>query len=106
MKNGKQCIIIQRSFLLIVQKAYKYDAVGNVIKELDALGYESGSGTNADSKINNGYDTEYTYNLANKVIKVLDPVTKQKNLNFTKQYAYDALGRIVSEGNGCVKLFL
>ncbi|SHJ99141.1 YD repeat-containing protein [Clostridium amylolyticum] len=84
----------------VVFKAYKYDGKGNIIKELDALGYESGTGTIADDKINSGFGTEYTYNLANKLITKLDPVSKEKNLQYTTKFDYDALGRKISEING------
>ena len=89
----------------IVQKAYKYDSSGNLIKELDSLGYEAASDkTGVAARINTGYGTEYTYNLANKVITVLDPVSKERGLAYTTKYGYDALGRRVTEidANGVV----
>ena len=89
----------------IVQKAYKYDANGNVIKELDALGFEAATDkTSIDTQINTGYGTEYTYNLANKLETVLDAETKARSLSFTTKYSYDALGRTITEtaANGAV----
>ena len=89
----------------IVQKAYKYDSSGNLIKELDSLGYEAASDkTGVAASINTGYGTEYTYNLANKVITVLDPVSKERGLAYTTKYVYDAVGRRVTEtdANGVV----
>ena len=83
----------------IIQNAYKYNKLGFVIKELDALGYEAGTGTNVDSKINTGYGTETTYNLAGYVETVKDPVTKERSLSYTMKYTYDALGRKTSETN-------
>ena len=83
--------------ITLVSSAYKYDAKGNVIKELDALGYANGIGTTVDAKINSGYGTEYTYNLADKVVTVLDAVSKERSLSFTKKYTYDALGRVTTE---------
>lgn len=83
----------------VVTKAYKYDESGNVIKELDALGYESGSGTSPDEKINNGYGIEYIYNLNKNLTSKLDPVSKEKGLQFSTKYQYDALGRKYSETN-------
>ena len=84
----------------ILQKAYKYDANGNVIKELDALGYEAATDkTGIDTKINTGYGTEYTYNLANKQDTVLYAETKAKGFTSTIEYSYDALGRTISELN-------
>ena len=89
----------------IVQSACKYDSSGNLIKELDSLGYEAASDkTGAAARINTGYGTEYTYNLANKVIAVLDPVSKERGLAYTTKYGYDALGRRITEidANGVV----
>ena len=82
-----------------VEKAYKYDNGGNVSKELDALGYEAGTGTTVDQKINTGYGKEYTYNLAGKLITMLDPVSKERGLNYTTLYDYDPSGRKISETN-------
>jgi YD repeat-containing protein len=83
----------------LIQKAYKYDNNGNVIKELDGLGYEAGTGSDADTKINTGYGTTYTYNLANKVVTILDPVSNERSLSYSTKYSYDALGRKTSETN-------
>ncbi|WP_148134550.1 RHS repeat-associated core domain-containing protein [Candidatus Formimonas warabiya] len=80
-----------------VAKAYKYDANGNNVKELDALGYEAGTGTAAEDKINSGYGTEYTYNLDGKLLTVLDPENKDRALAYTTKYEYDGLGRKTKE---------
>ncbi|MCX7920801.1 MAG: S8 family serine peptidase [Clostridia bacterium] len=84
----------------IVSKAYKYDVNGNVIKELDGVGYESGTGTTEDGKISSGYGTEYRYNLANQLVSKLDPVSKDRKLAFTEKYDYDGAGRKISETDG------
>ncbi|TYQ15992.1 UNVERIFIED_CONTAM: RHS repeat-associated protein [Acetivibrio alkalicellulosi] len=76
-----------------VQKAYKYDINGNLVKELDALGYATGNGNSVDQKIENGYGTEYTYTLNNLVETVLDPESKLKGLEYSVKYKYDSLGR-------------
>ncbi|MGE5472860.1 MAG: S8 family serine peptidase [Ignavibacteriales bacterium] len=81
-----------------VAEAFKYDQKGNVTKELDALGYLVGTGT-TDEKIDTGYGTEYTYNLAGKVTKTRDPVTKERNLAYTDLNTYDVLGRIKTKRN-------
>ena len=84
----------------IVQEAYKYDNNGNPVKVLDGLGFEAATDkTGIDTQINTGYGTEYTYNLANKPITVLDPVSKERRLSFTTKYSYDALGHKTSETN-------
>ena len=69
----------------IVEAAYEYDLSGNIKKEQDALGYE------------NGYWTEYWYNLANEVTEVLDPESGAKGLEYSEKYSYDTQGRKVSE---------
>ncbi|MEN6312661.1 MAG: S8 family serine peptidase [Clostridiaceae bacterium] len=86
-------------WVTITSKAYQYDNSGNVVKELDALGYDSGSGASVDEKISTGYGTIYTYNLAGKLSTVTDPVSKERALSFTAKYEYDGLGRKVSEIN-------
>ena len=83
----------------IYTKAYKYDNSGNVIKELDAVGYDSGTGTTLDAKINSGYGTEYTYNLANLLVTQIDPVAKKRELSFSLKNEYDAMGRKISQTN-------
>jgi len=90
-----------------VYKAYKYDANGNVVKELDSLGYAAGTGSTVDAKIDSGYGAEYTYNYANLTITLLDPVAKSRSLTFSAKYAYDALGRVISEtgANNAIKLY-
>ena len=84
----------------IVQEAYKYDNNGNPVKALDGLGFEAATDkTGLDAQINTGYGTDYTYNLANKPVTVLDPVSKERGLSYTTQNTYDALGRKTSETN-------
>jgi RHS repeat-associated protein len=82
----------------VVTKAYKYDLSGNVIKELNALGYQSGSG-DVDGKISSGYGTEFKYNLANKVTEMLDPDSKDRGLKYSVAYQYIQPENIVSEVN-------
>ncbi|MGE5328496.1 MAG: RHS repeat-associated core domain-containing protein, partial [Deltaproteobacteria bacterium] len=85
----------------------KYDSKGNVVKELDALGYNAGSGETVQAKIDSGYGTEYAYNLAGKVLTVLDPVSKDRSLNYTTKYEYDGAGRKIAETNakGVIKTY-
>ncbi|MDP4144966.1 MAG: right-handed parallel beta-helix repeat-containing protein, partial [Bacillota bacterium] len=93
----------------IVIKAYSYKntSSGTVVKELDALGYEAGSGTSVDDKINNGYGTIASYNLANKIAAILNADTQDRlaagtqdqNLPYTVSYTYDGAGRKVTETN-------
>lgn len=95
------------TWITLTTKSYKYDNSGNVIKELDALGYDSGTGTTVNEKINSGYGTESAYNLAGKLVTVLDAVSKQRALPYTIKYDYDALGRKLSETNakGVITLY-
>jgi len=90
-----------------VYKAYKYDANGNMVKELDSLGYAAGTGSTVDAKINSGYGVEYTYNYASLILTMLDPVAKSRSLSFSTKYAYNALGRVISEtgANNAIKLY-
>ncbi|MGB8451358.1 MAG: RHS repeat-associated core domain-containing protein, partial [Anaerocolumna sp.] len=80
-------------------KANGYDLNGNVIKTLDALGYESGTGEAIWEKINSGYGTEYAYNDANLLITTLSPVSKDNGLAYDIRYAYDGAGRKITETN-------
>ncbi len=84
------------NWITTVVRAYKYDGNGNILKELDTLGYNSVTGT-TDEKINNGYGTVYKYNLINKPITVLDPVAFDNRQSYTIKYEYDTLGRKISE---------
>jgi len=86
-------------WVTFVASAYKYDENGNKIKELDALGYESGTGSTVDDKINSGYGTIFTYDPDNRLLTTLDPVSQQRSLSFTTKYAYDSAGRKTSETN-------
>jgi len=90
----------------IIQKAYKYDAAGNVIKELDAEGYmtypANVTPTTVGARIDVGYGAEYSYNPLKKVKAVIDPVSKENTSTITfdnapLRYNYDALGRVVEE---------
>jgi RHS repeat-associated protein len=83
----------------IYTSSYKYDINGNVIKELDALGYESGTGESLEERTDTGYGTQYTYNLVGMVVTTLDAVSKERDLSFTTNYVYDGLGRKTSETN-------
>ena len=77
----------------------KYDNSGNVVKELDAIGYDYGTGSSQEEKIASGYGIEYRYNLANLLTSTLDAVSKERALYFTSKYEYDGLGRKTSETN-------
>ncbi|MGE5327889.1 MAG: DUF6531 domain-containing protein, partial [Deltaproteobacteria bacterium] len=91
----------------VVSKAYKYDSKGNMTKELDALGYNAGSGESVQEKIASGYGTEYTYNLAGKISTMLDPVSQERGLTFTTKYEYDSASRKIAETNakGVIKTY-
>ena len=71
----------------------------NIIKELDALDYESAEGTTLEDKIDNGYGITYTYNSTNKVLTKLDADGAERGLAYTVKYNYDALDRVTEEIN-------
>jgi|GEM_PF-554246 len=88
----------------IITKAFKYDKNGNVVKELDALGYAAGmgSGKAVDEIIEDGYGTEYKYTPMNQVEEVIDPELSEDlpaddDRRYSTRYVYDTLGRVVSE---------
>ena len=90
---------VTKQWVTIYTKTCKYDNSGNLIKQLDAAGYDSGAGTTPEEKINTGYGIEYTYNLVNLPITSKDPVAKEYALAFTSRYEYDGLARKISETN-------
>ncbi len=85
-----------RNWISIITEANKYDDRGNIVKKLDATGYESSTGSTPEEKIDSGYGTEYTYNFLNKVITLLDPVSKERGLGYSERNEYDALGNKIS----------
>ncbi|GFZ31506.1 hypothetical protein CSC2_20320 [Clostridium zeae] len=91
---------VSNSFVTITSAAFKYDNNGNVVKELDAAGYEAGAGSAIDDKINSGYGKIYSYNLANKLLTVLDADSQDRLLPYTKKYTYDGTGRKITETDG------
>lgn len=88
-------------------KAYKYDISGNVIKEVDGEGYRRAFGMNIDDKISAAYGKEYTYNLQNQLVTVLDAASKDRYLPYSVKYGYDGSGRRNSEtdANGVEKRY-
>ncbi|MDF2801268.1 MAG: repeat-associated core domain protein, partial [Anaerocolumna sp.] len=88
------------SFGGIYAKAYRYDLNGNLLKELDALGMESGIGSTLSERISSGYGTEYTYNDAGLLLTSLTPVSKSKGLIYDVSNTYDAAGRKATETSG------
>lgn len=85
----------------------KYDLSGNLVKEMNAMGYEAGTGTSLDARIETGYGTQYTYNLAGKLSAMLDSVSKDRGIAYTMSYTYDGMGRKASETNakGVITLY-
>ncbi len=69
-----------------------YDANGNIIKTIDALGYLSGS--TDESR----YGTEYSYNLANMLIVKSTPEAVEKN-TYTTKYDYNHYGELIKQIN-------
>ncbi|MCX8131107.1 MAG: GH-E family nuclease [Clostridia bacterium] len=112
IKTVKEKYYEDNAWKTVVSDSYKYDECGNVIKELDALGYESGTGSGDDEKIKSGYGTEYGYNIAGELVYQLDPQSKNNGLPYTEKYTYDAAGRPVEAyspkgtGNGSELYYL
>lgn len=72
-----------------------YDVNGNIIKKIDAKGYLSGSDDTAR------YGTEYTYDLANRLVMVIDPEIKVLNdpTKYSFKYEYDQYNQKTKEIN-------
>ncbi len=85
------------AFKTINAKAYRYDLNGNVIKSLDALGYESGIGATIKDRIESGYGTYNIYNDAGMLVDTISPDSMDRGLLFDVVYDYDAAGRLVYE---------
>lgn len=70
-----------------------YDANGNVVKKMDAKGYLSAA-NDADR-----YGWTYTYDLANRLTKSIDPELASQNIPelFTATYQYNAAGEKIAE---------
>ncbi len=91
--------VSRNQWVTLFTRTYKYDNSGNKIKELDAIGYDNGSGSTLYEKIDTGYGTEYRYNLANILESIIDPVSKQRELAYSNKMEFDGLGRKISEIN-------
>ncbi|MFZ5968694.1 MAG: RHS repeat-associated core domain-containing protein [Bacillota bacterium] len=80
-----------------------YDENGNVIKQIDAKGYLSGG--DDDQR----YGTLYTYDLANRLVKIVDPEIAALNdsRKFTVEYQYNPFGQRIQETDalGHTKLY-
>jgi len=70
-----------------------YDADGNVVKEMDAEGYLSGTDDNSR------YGTLYSYNLAGWLIEKKVPLKKENDTVYYQitRYTYDKNGQILTE---------
>jgi|GEM_PF-641979 len=86
----------------IILEAYKYDENGNVLKKVDAEGYNkayddavaSEGSVAVEDLIDSAYGVEYSYNLANGLETVKNPeFTGADDRNYNKKYTYDGLGR-------------
>lgn len=72
----------------ILSKTMQYNDMGQVEKEMDALGYK------------NGYGTFMSYDLAGNLKTILEPVSKDRNRPYSLKYEYNALGRKIAETDG------
>jgi len=87
----------EKSWKETITKAFKYDNSLNVIKELSGEGITAAEGSTLDEKINKGYGTETSYNLANQPISIRDASTKAAGLPATVRFSYDGKGMKISE---------
>ncbi|EMS70409.1 RHS repeat-associated core domain-containing protein [Ruminiclostridium cellobioparum] len=70
-----------------------YDANGNIIKEIDAEGYQSAG--DDESR----YGTIYTYNLANMIVSYSTPEAEEKN-EISIKYTYNQYGEVIKQTDG------
>ena len=70
-----------KEWVSVTSKSLRYDTLGNVTSETDAL----------------GNTTESDYNLAGKLERVNDPETKEQGGSYTVKYTYNGLGQKVKE---------
>ncbi|MBO8173610.1 MAG: RHS repeat protein [Bacillaceae bacterium] len=85
--------MIKDAYDVVIQKNI-HDPNGNIVKKFDALGYLSG--TTDDTR----YGTEYVYDLANRLVRVIDPeVAEDGTAAFTFEYEYNAAGEKIRETN-------
>ncbi len=77
----------------IVQKRYVYDLQGNIIKSIDAIGYESG-------KEEESIGTKYEYNVLGWLLEKREPMRKNKEEEVEYRlirYVYDNVGNCIEE---------
>ena len=70
-----------------------YDANGNIIKEIDAEGYQSAGDDEAR------YGTIYTYNLANLIVSYSTPEAVKKK-KISMKYTYNQYGEVIKQTDG------
>ncbi len=71
----------EKTWVNIASKTLRYDTLGNVISDTDAL----------------GNTTESDYNLAGKLERVTEPESKEQGLDYTVRYSYNGLGQKIKE---------
>ena len=72
-----------------------FDANGNIVKKIDAKGYAAAD--NDDER----YGWTYTYDLANRLVRVLEPELAAKNIPgvYTWMYVYNTAGEKIKQTN-------
>ncbi|TBL71230.1 RHS repeat protein [Paenibacillus thalictri] len=85
-------VTVTDAYHVVVQRNM-YDANDNIIKKIDAKGYLSGD-TDEER-----YGSLYEYDLANRLVKMIDPELAARNEPglFTQAYRYNATGQKVKE---------
>jgi RHS repeat-associated protein len=85
-------VTVTDSYGLVVSKKV-YDANGNIVKEIDALGYLS-----ADDDASR-YGTLFTYDLANRLVARAAPEAATQD-KITASYEYNQYGEVVKQTDG------
>jgi YD repeat-containing protein len=78
------------------RRQLEYDALGQLASVCELTGL-SGSGTCAEASAQTGYWTEYGYNALGELTSVVQNAQAGSSYQQTRGYAYDGLGRMVSE---------
>ncbi|WP_430885852.1 S8 family serine peptidase [Fusibacter sp. JL216-2] len=95
----------QNKWTTIVNKAYDHDAAGNIVKELNDIGYNNGTG-DVSNKIATGYGAEFTYNLVGEPTEILSAEHKSSGIDYTSKTVYNGRGLVSKEIDGLGNEFI
>jgi RHS repeat-associated protein len=80
------------------RRQYEYDALGRLTSVCEVTSL-AGSGSCAQTSVQTGYWTKYTYDLNNNLTGVTQNAQATSTSQQTRTYAYDQLNRMTSETN-------